>query len=56
MKSCCPYIIKKVEVQPDNDSDIDPIADRDAGYRDFDCDTGYRDPVLNESQPLLPTY
>jgi predicted outer membrane repeat protein len=56
MKRCCPYIIKKVEIQPDNDCDIDPIADRDAGYRDFDYNTYHRDPVLNESQPLLPTY
>ena len=46
MRRCCPNI-KKAEVQVDND-DSDLIhADRD---------TGYRDSILNESQPLLPTY
>ena len=41
-KRCCP----KAEVELDDDNS-DLIADRD---------TGYHDPVLNESQPLLPTY
>ena len=44
MKRCCP----KAEVELDDDNS-DLIADRDTGYHD-------PDPVLNESQPLLPTY
>ena len=44
-KRCCPH--KNVEVNVDSDDDSNANSYVAAGYRDS---------ILNESQPLLPTY